>query len=68
MKNIYLGNNSFANVKIPEYMRQFLSLGKRDSQLCFIVFVNRIIDTDFSYSGGLSKFLSRNMFQLAVPK
>ena len=26
-------------------MRQFLSLGKRDSQLCFIVFVNRIIDT-----------------------
>jgi hypothetical protein len=45
MKNIYLGNNSFANVKIPEYMRQFLSLGKRDSQLCFIVFVNRIIDT-----------------------
>ena len=45
MKNIYLGNNSFANVKIPEYMRQFLSLGKRDSQSFFIVIVNRIIDT-----------------------
>ena len=26
-------------------MRQFLSLGKRDSQLYFVVMVNRIIDT-----------------------